>query len=341
MVLVMSTSSVVYPSLKCFAVCIKLGAATSFRYVTVNRENLSKPTRLIGWAYPSLINLLRYHGTTIFVDGTFRCVPPDYKQCVIVMVHDRASGIFVPVYYVLSTSCSGDSLWDMIHFVMKGTDGQLEPAEVVCDFECCSDAISIGCLFHLNQALRDTMKRFQFSQKECSKAMTHGVLDMLTVLEYSLIERGIKWMKREIRQRCDGVGMEYLKAMWRGFWGYFQRTWPDDTRRFHRPRHMEQYDVSVWNMSGLNIELVARTNNPLERFNRVLNSCFPKPRPSMATFVSVIKTFSAEYVQRLTDVPRGRSRRPPRERIQLPVPVDLPDDIVDDSDNEAAVVLEL
>ncbi|KAJ8577542.1 hypothetical protein ON010_g1664 [Phytophthora cinnamomi] len=34
-----------------------------FHYITMNRENLSKPTRLIGWAHPSLINLLRYNGT--------------------------------------------------------------------------------------------------------------------------------------------------------------------------------------------------------------------------------------------------------------------------------------
>ncbi|EGZ18676.1 hypothetical protein PHYSODRAFT_501434, partial [Phytophthora sojae] len=137
-----------------------------FHYVTVNRENLSKPTRLIGWAHSSLINLLRYNGTTIFVDGTFRCVPPGYKQCVIFMVHDRASGLYVPVYYVLSTSRSGDSFWDMVHFVVQSTDQQLEPAEVVCDFESAlidavqtqfPNAIVIGCLFHLKQALRRAM----------------------------------------------------------------------------------------------------------------------------------------------------------------------------------------
>ncbi|GMF25282.1 unnamed protein product [Phytophthora fragariaefolia] len=93
-----------------------------FHYVTVNRNNLSNPTRLIGWAHPSLINLLRYHGTTIFVDGTFRCVPSGCKQCVIFMAHDRSTGLYEPVYYVLSTSRSGDSFWDMMHFVVQSTD---------------------------------------------------------------------------------------------------------------------------------------------------------------------------------------------------------------------------
>ncbi|KAG2788156.1 hypothetical protein PC129_g17678 [Phytophthora cactorum] len=78
---------------------LALNEAVSYfqsHYVTINNENLNKPTLLLGWAHPSLINLLHYHGTTLFVDGTFHCVPRGYKQCVIFMVHDRASGIFVP-----------------------------------------------------------------------------------------------------------------------------------------------------------------------------------------------------------------------------------------------------
>ncbi|POM73961.1 Hypothetical protein PHPALM_9137 [Phytophthora palmivora] len=82
------------------------------------------------------------------------------RYCVIFMVHDRASGIFVPVYYVLSTSRSGDSYWDIIHFIVQGTDQQIEPTEIVCDFESAlksavqtqfPNAIIVGCLFHLKQ----------------------------------------------------------------------------------------------------------------------------------------------------------------------------------------------
>ncbi|KAG3085615.1 hypothetical protein PC122_g9578 [Phytophthora cactorum] len=73
-------------------------------YATVNRDNVTKPTCLLGWAHPALVALLRYHGTTLFVDGTFRCVPQGYTQCVIFMVHDRAS--------------------------VQATDQQLEPAEI-------------------------------------------------------------------------------------------------------------------------------------------------------------------------------------------------------------------
>ncbi|GMF33394.1 unnamed protein product [Phytophthora fragariaefolia] len=215
---------------------------------------------------------------------------------------------------------------------------QLEPAEVVCDFKSAlidalqkqfPNAIIIGCLFHLKQALRRAMKRFLIPEDECSIAMTRGVLDTLTVLEHSLIESVIKWVKREICQRCGEAGIEYSKTKWRGFWDYFQRTW------------LELYDMSEWNVAGLSNEFVARANNPLERFNRELNDRFPKPRPSMTTFVGVIKTISAEYVRRLADIPRGRVRHPVRERIQLPVPVDIPADIADDSDDDEPTAVEM
>ncbi|EGZ10479.1 hypothetical protein PHYSODRAFT_337290 [Phytophthora sojae] len=159
----------------------------------------------------------------------------------------------------------------MVHFVVQSTDQQLEPAET--QFP---NAIVIGCLFHLKQALRRAMKRFLIPEEECGIAMTHGVLDMLTVVDHSLIERCIKWVKREIRQCFD-------------------------------------YDVSVWNVAGLNNE---------------------HKQPSR-------ETLSAEYIQRLADVPRGRARRTTRERFQLPVPVDLPDDIPDDSDGDTPAVTEL
>ncbi|GMF52828.1 unnamed protein product [Phytophthora fragariaefolia] len=50
-------------------------------------------------------------------------------------LHDRTSGVFVPVFYALSTSRTGDSYWDMIQFIVQAMDQQIDPAEIVCDFE--------------------------------------------------------------------------------------------------------------------------------------------------------------------------------------------------------------
>ncbi|GMF25787.1 unnamed protein product [Phytophthora lilii] len=206
----------------------------------------------------------------------------------------------------------------MIHFVVQATDQNLEPAEVICDFEAglmnsiqtqFPNAIVLGCLFHMKQALRRAMKRYAIPDEECSIAMTPGVLDMLTVMDPARINKGSKWAKREMKMRCPEAGLIYSAEKWSEFWGYFARTW------------LEQYPIEVWNVYGLENELIERTSSPLEMFNIELNARFPTAHPSMATFITVIKTLSAEYVRRIADIPRGRARHVSRDRIQLPQPV--------------------
>ncbi|ETM50230.1 hypothetical protein L914_05688 [Phytophthora nicotianae] len=71
-----------------------------------------------------------------------------------------------------------------------------------------------------------------------------------------------------------------------------------------------QYTIDVWNV-------------------------FPTPHPSMATFVTVMKTIAAEYVRRIGDVPRAH--KIPHEWIHLPEPVNIPSDI--DVDEATALAL--
>ncbi|OWZ04617.1 hypothetical protein PHMEG_00023451 [Phytophthora megakarya] len=56
----------------------------------------------------------------------------------------------------------------------------------------------------------------------------------------------------------------------------------------------------------------------------------------MATFVTVITTLCIEYVRRVDDVPRGRARRVQCERIVLPKPIAIPEDIDNDVEDQAA-----
>ncbi|KAJ8561915.1 hypothetical protein ON010_g7762 [Phytophthora cinnamomi] len=102
---------------------------------------------------------------------------------------------------MLSTSRSGDSFWDIVHFVVQGTDQHLKPAEVECDSEGAiidavqtrfPNAVVIGCLFRLKHARRRAIQRFLTPEDEFCIAMTREVLDLLTVLEHSLIERNIR-----------------------------------------------------------------------------------------------------------------------------------------------------
>eukprot|EP00644_Phytophthora_capsici_P018272 jgi/Phyca11/127414/e_gw1.68.156.1 len=101
------------------------------------------------------------------------------------------------------------------------------------------------------------------------------MLDVLTILSYEQIDpQGIDYVSSRIKEALKEEDCEYSDSKWIGFWLYFRRTW------------IETYPPEIWNVCGINRQLVNRTNNPLERYNRELNNEFPTRRPSIRTFVS-------------------------------------------------------
>ena len=55
---------------------------------------------------------------------------------------------------------------------------------------------------------------------------------------------------------------------------------------------MKRFKPAQWNINSHtndNDDVINRTNNPLERFNRKLKNEFPVSHPSMAVFVNTIK----------------------------------------------------
>jgi hypothetical protein len=237
------------------------------------------------------------------------------------MVHDRASSFYVPVFYALTTARTSDTYWDVFNLIIQATDQQLEPAEVVCDFEAgligavqvqFPNTDVIACLFHFKQAVRRRMRRLVISEPATRFAMERGMLDMLAVMPPdSVSTTGIAWVKVQIKARCRTLGIPYVQASWRSFWAYFRRTWVD------------RFPPDVWNVHGMSNRIVARTNNPLERFNSELNASFATPHPNMATFVTTIEDLSQRYVATLEAVKGRHVRRRPVETIILPTPPDL------------------
>jgi hypothetical protein len=316
-----------------------------------NEDPFKRPDRVIGWAHPELRSKMMYNSVSLFIDGTFRCVPVEFKQCVIVMVYDRVSELFVPVYFVLCTGKTSDMYFDILELIYRDCSEKLEPSDIVCDFELplinaaqkqFENAEIVGCLFHFKQAVRRQMKStYHIAEKEVSIAMERGVLDMLTVIEPSTVARqGVKWVKNKIRSRCEEEGIDYSTGKWARFWRYFRATW------------LGRYAIEEWNVHGLENYLVARTNNPLERFHRELNKAFPTPHPNLVAFVTVIRKISQQYVAKLDNIATGR-RKPntkknakttnkgkkstslDKERVSLPEPVDLLDyDAASESEGE-------
>ncbi|KAF1335834.1 Porphobilinogen deaminase, partial [Globisporangium splendens] len=255
--------------------------------------------RVIGWAHPALLNLLRYEKVTLFIDGTFRCVPPKFKQRVVVMLYDRSTKCHIPVFFVLYTSKPFDTYWNLLQFITNACGEKISPKEVICDFESaliqavrdwCPETRIIGYLFHFKQACRRKMKKHRLPQAESSIAMEPGVLDMLTVVEQEKIpKQGVAWVK--------------CKQAW-----------------------IKNLSPEFWNVRDVRNDLVSRTDNPLERFNRELNVAFTAPHPSLPRFVQTIEELSRRFVRLRDDIASGRADAPKRSsRFELPQAVVLPD----------------
>ena len=276
-----------------------------------------KLDRVVGWAHPALLCLLRYENISLFLDGTFRCVPAKFKQCVVAMVYDRGTKLFVPVFYVLCTSKTHDTYWNALQFIGNACGDTIRPKSVVCDFEAALiNAVTdwfpetqvIGCLFHFKQACKRRIVKYRIPPTEANIAMERGVLDMLTVIDPSkIVSHGFVYVKNKIRERCKEEAMKYSTHKWKQFWGYFERTW------------IQRFPPKFWNVFGIRRDIIARTNNPLERFNRELNAAFGTPHPSLPRFVQTIEQIARRHVQLRDDVSRGRAEPPRRgERYELP-----------------------
>ncbi|KAF1318714.1 putative cleavage induced protein, partial [Globisporangium splendens] len=296
------------------------------------------PERVIGWAHPVLIYLLKYHGTTLFIDTTFRrSVPRSFKQCLVLMVHDRGSGLHVPVFYVLCTSRTADLYRNVLHLIAQATDKAIDPAEIVCDFECglhtaakakFPSANVTGSLFFFKHAVRRRMKKLGITDLAASVAMESGVLDVLTVIDPAKIKaQGIAWVTREIKSRCGELKIEYQAENWKMFWKYFRRTYLG-----------EVYPPGMWNVHGVSPDIVAKTNNPTEKFSKELQIAFPggpSSRPDLQTFVTSIEEISRHYVKKLGDPTRHRRTSTSKRResiLNLPEPPAL-DGVLSDSDD--------
>jgi hypothetical protein len=221
------------------------------------------------------------------------------------MVYDRAHDLYLPCFYILVDSKEEWCYWNVFHWLKVQCDLKLDPGTVSCDFEYSlqkgirdqfPEAHIVGCLFHWKQALRRKLISLRVPIEQVKVAMGKGVLDILTVLPVGEIEeKGIPYVRSLIN--CDGS-----RGKWNEFWRYFVTTW------------MQKYPVESWNiheMLQLNSEIVNRTNNPLESYNRAFTSEFNRSHPPLMAFLDVCKKESYKYVRQFNDV-RAGIQEPPR-----------------------------
>ncbi|KAE9037956.1 hypothetical protein PR002_g6280 [Phytophthora rubi] len=191
--------------------------------------------RVIGWAHPQLVDRMRQQQTSIFFDATYRCVPVQFYQLVIIMMYDNISDVYLPVFYVLTTGKTTDVYEHLLHFVFIATKRKLKPAHAACDFEYAMikavknqfpETRIIGCLFHFKQAIRRKMLKLHISEEEVYLAMREGSFDRLTVIPRSDITgQGKRDVRARLKRDCLAAGISYSKEIWKRFWKYFENTW--------------------------------------------------------------------------------------------------------------------
>jgi hypothetical protein len=160
-----------------------------------------------------------------------------------------------------------------------------------------------GCYFHWKQALRRKLKELKVPKDLITKLMgDKGLINILTVLQYDEISKCIEYIRYKM---AEG---EY-KSEFDKFWSYFVKIWMKKTTRYDDKSGL--YLFNSWNMShlvgptGLLAEdenghdvSVNRTNNPLERFNRLMNEKIPR-HPTVQIFVECIKEICNDYVDQM------------------------------------------
>lgn len=84
---------------------------------------------------------------------------------------------------------------------------------------------------------------------------------------------------------------------------------------------MQKDFVDAWNISDMEaeeVELVSRTSNGLERYNRHMKGIFPTLHPKIGTFASTLYEESARQITRMEDVRAGREQKPLYQEVVFP-----------------------
>jgi hypothetical protein len=276
------------------------------------------PNRVIGWAHPHLMKLLKHEGSTVCVDTSLRRLPPGFEQSIVLAAHDKPSGLFVPVFYVLCTTRTQSAYHNAISLIVQATRRKLKPEEVVCAFDNqlinvlqaqFPNAVVKGSVFLFKQACRAQMDGLGIQEEAANIAMEKGVLDMLvSVRPDRIATAGIAWVKKQIKTKCADAGVPYEQDPWCSFWINFRRTW------------ITQFSPAVWNVHGMSNSVITRTTNPLKNFHRELNPACATRDPDLPFFVATIEKMTRCHVADLA-----------AETTTLPEAVDVNSEVEEES----------
>ena len=182
----------------------------------------------------------------------------------------------------------------------------------------------IGCSFHWKQSCRNKLKKLGVPAAVIKKLFgTDGLIDFLCVVTLEEVPAAIAYIRMKMEEGTDKPSFDHFWLL------YFPKTWMRKTKHYMDKSGL--YLFSSWNISHLIDDngrvaknedgcdvMVNRTNNSLERFNRVLNEKIPI-HPTMEVFVTVVKEISNDYVDLMNAIKKRKGKKYEHAPVNLPI----------------------
>jgi hypothetical protein len=147
---------------------------------------------MIGWSHPSLLRISSRKKLNLFVDCTFSICPAGFSQCLIFMIYEDATHLYIPIFYVLLQSKHEATYREAVHQIIRATEYQIGASSITCDFEIglynaihCyfPQATPTLCLFHFKQALRRWFKKKTVDTDDLKMLIgANGLIDILCII---------------------------------------------------------------------------------------------------------------------------------------------------------------
>ena len=256
--------------------------------------------RIMGFGNPYLFYYMA-NSKHLFVDATFAIAPKPFYQCLVVMSFDETLQIYIPILYILMTNKSQKMYRNALEWIFKLSGRRVNPHTITCDFEMALiNALQgifpyskiNGCLFHWKQAIKRKLGSLKLkNEKEIIEhAMVKFSMDILTLIPIDeLRSKGIPFVKDTLKDSIHEI--DDINKM-KSFWNYFEKFWMSS----------ENF-IKTWNINDYkgNKNLLKRTNNGLESYNKRLKSLFRSGTPSFADFVNTLRQESVRQQKKVND----------------------------------------
>jgi hypothetical protein len=277
--------------------------------------------KIMLFANHELLGYLKLRDLDVYVNATFNCVPHPFTQCLIFMIYDMATSSYVPIVYALMDSKCKEAYWHVFNQIIVLSGWKLQVKTFCTDFERAlfdemktqfggkDGGTHIECFFHLKQAWRKyLLKKCHIDRETVKVAMRVGMLDLLCVIPAGEVEsHGIPYLRSLLGANL--TLREHKK--WEKFWQYFERQWLRIVSSWNIA-HMDNDD------DGERYDLINRTNNGLERYNRHYNGLFDS-KPDLFQFVRILQQETRNQVQKLDDIRKGRRNKVDRDLVTIPL----------------------